>query len=68
MAGDQRAWEYKTIRHQRGWSEASPLDLAAEASDIEANLGVLGDEGWELVAVLGGLDAAVLILKRPKAD
>ena len=65
MAGMQDQWEYRTIRHERGWSEETPGDLASEASDIEANLQTLGQEGWELVCVLGDLNAAILILKRP---
>ena len=67
MMSEQTTWEYRTIRHERGWSEETPTDLASEASDIEANLRMLGQEGWELVGTLGDLKAAILILKRPAA-
>ena len=67
MAADPRAWEYKIIPHRRGQSEATPPDLVAEADDIRANLARAGDDGWELVAVLGDLQDALLILKRPRS-
>ena len=67
MAADHPAWDDKVLPHVRGWSEATPADVAAVAAYLEANLRQQGDAGWELVAALGGLEAAALILKRPTA-
>ena len=67
MADDPSAWEYKVLPHVRGWSEATAPDLVALAADLEAYLRQQGALGWELVATLGSLEAAALILKR-RAD
>ena len=67
MAAESPAWEYKVLPHVRGWSEATAPDVAALAADLEVLLQQGGTRGWELVATLGDLEAAVLILKRPAA-
>lgn len=40
--------------------------FGAEASAVERNLDLLGDDGWELVAVSGSVNQPTFFLKRPK--
>ncbi|XVH32409.1 hypothetical protein ACNS7O_04280 [Haloferacaceae archaeon DSL9] len=63
MTAGPSAWEYKTLRPERGPTKHEVGDPAEELNE-------LGAEGWELVC---GVDYAgggtkYLLLKRPRRD
>ena len=71
VVADER-WEYLVVALGNTSLTATPSPgerkqkvFQAEASAVERNLDVLGEEGWELVSVAGTPTQPAFFLKRP---
>lgn len=59
-------WEYKSIT----FKDSASFGKTSTAAEVEAQMNVLGKDGWELVATLpaaAGASGNLLIFKRQKA-
>lgn len=69
-ATDHQKWEYRALRIQdRRQSGSLNRDLGAREAQSEDTLNLLGQKGWELVAVRNdGSTEPVFYFKRPLLD
>jgi hypothetical protein len=62
-------WEYKSITYKA--NDSASFGRTVSAGDVEAQMNLLGGDGWELAAALHPTTegpANLLIFKRPKAE
>jgi len=67
LSGDSpMKWEYKTLTYK----SAGSFGTTSTAAEVNAQMTLLGEDGWELAAALQPTSGStsVLIFKRPKDE